>query len=54
MPTLLIIILVVLILGGGGWYGRGAGWGPAYYGGSGVGLILLLFVLWLLFGRGWL
>ena len=51
--TLILLIIVILILFGGGgfYYGRGAGWGPAHYGG-GLGLILLVVVLFLLFGGG--
>jgi hypothetical protein len=48
--TLVIVLLVLLLLfgGGGGYYGRRAGWRGPQYGGSLLGLILLiLLVLWL-------
>jgi uncharacterized protein DUF3309 len=49
--TTLVIVLLVLVLlfgGGSGYYGRRAGWRGPHYGGSLLGLILLiLLVLWL-------
>ena len=56
--TTLVIVLLVLVLlfgGGSGYYGRRAGWRGPHYGGSLLGLILLiLLVLWLTgnLGRG--
>jgi len=49
--TLLLIILVIIFLGGGGWsYSRYPASGP--YLGGGVGLVLVIFVLWILFSGG--
>jgi hypothetical protein len=49
--TTLVIVLLVLVLlfgGGSGYYGRRARWRGPHYGGSLLGLILLiLLVLWL-------
>ncbi len=59
--TLILIILIILAFGGfghsgyqRGWYGRD----PYYerppsagFGGGGLGLILLLVILWLIFGH---
>lgn len=48
--AILLIIVLVLLLGGGGsyYYGRNAGWGTSHYGGSLVGLVLvILLILWL-------
>ncbi len=47
---IILIIVLVLLFGGGGsyYYGRNAGWGTPHYGGSLVGLVLVvLVVLWL-------
>jgi len=46
--TVILIVLVVLILVGGPYYGGQQGWGPGPYGG--IGLVVLLIVLYLLFG----
>ena len=52
---LIVLILLVLLLGGGwgyGTWGGNAAWGPAYGNTSGViGLVLLIAVLFLLFGH---
>ena len=43
MGLILLIIVLFLVFGGGlGYYGHGAGWGPAYFGGGGIGLLVLL------------
>ena len=49
MIILLIVLLVLLFGGGGGYdYGRGANWGAPQYGGSLLGLVvIILLVLWL-------
>jgi hypothetical protein len=47
---ILLIVLLVLLFGGGGsyYYGRGANWGAPQYGGSLLGLVvIILLVLWL-------
>jgi hypothetical protein len=49
MSPLLLILIVVLLFGGfGGWGYYGGFGGPAYYGG-GLGLVVLIVVLFLLF-----
>ena len=45
-PILLILILLLVFGGGGGWYYGGPGWG------GGIGLVLLIVILFVLFGRG--
>ena len=51
MSTLLILLVLVVLLGGGGWsYSRYPGSGP--YLGGGIGLVILLVVLWLVFSGG--
>jgi len=52
---ILIVVVLLVVFGGGGsyYYGSSAGWGPSHYGGIGiVGLLLIVFVVWLLLGRG--
>ncbi|MCW6510068.1 DUF3309 family protein [Lichenifustis flavocetrariae] len=49
MTLLLIIVILVLLFGGGGYYGHRAG----YYGTGGIGIggiVLILIIVWLLFG----
>jgi len=49
--TLLLIILVIIFLGGSGWgYSRYPGSGP--YLGGGLGIVVLVIVLWLIFSGG--
>jgi len=49
--TLLLIVLILLIVGGGGWgYSRYPSSGP--YLGGGLGLVVLVVVLWLIFSGG--
>lgn len=51
---LILLILVILLFGSfGGWYfGQPTQWGPTYGYGGGLGFIVLLIVLLILFGRG--
>lgn len=53
MPILLIIIVVFLLFGGG--YGYNAGWHSSYpgtyWGGSSIGLIVVVLVVLFLMGR---
>lgn len=53
MYLLIVIILVILLLGGGGWYGSRCDWHgyPNAYvgGGSLLGLLLLILLVWLIF-----
>ena len=44
-----IVIILLLLFGGGGYY---MGPGLGYYGGGGLSLVLLLVILYLVFGRG--
>jgi hypothetical protein len=44
-----LLAFLVLGMGGIGWNGYNTGWGPAHYGGSGIGFILLIVVVVLLF-----
>ena len=45
-----IAIVIILLGGGGAFYGRGAGWGGAHYGGL-LGLILLILLVLFLTGN---
>jgi uncharacterized protein DUF3309 len=49
LGTLLIIVLVLLVLGALPTWPYSSGWG--YYPSGGLGLILLIIVIMLLFGR---
>ncbi len=50
MHVLLVVLVIILIVGALPRWGYSSGWG---YGPSGVGgLILVILVLWLLFGGG--
>jgi hypothetical protein len=46
--TILLIVLIVILLGGGQFYGGGAYRGYSF---GGVGLLVLILVLFILFGR---
>jgi hypothetical protein len=49
LGILILVFVLVLLFGGGGYYGSTVGWRPAYYGGFGLGsLLLVLLVLYLL------
>ena len=51
MTLILIVLILVLCVGGGGWgYSRYPSSGP--YLGGGVGLVLLIVVLWAVLGGG--
>lgn len=53
MGTILLIILIVLLLGGlPAWGPHPAGWhGYGYYPSGGIGMVLLIVLLLVLFGR---
>ena len=49
MTLLLIVLILVVVFGGGGWsYSRYPGSGP--YLGGGLGLVLLILLIWFLMG----
>jgi hypothetical protein len=51
MLGLIVFIILIIFLFGGGFYGHRAGYAGYGYGGFGIGgLLLLILVLWLLFG----
>ncbi len=50
LTTIVVIVVVLLLLGGGGYGYRSGAYGGNVFGG-GVGLIALIVVLILLFGR---
>jgi len=51
MELIIVVVLIILVFGGG-FYGHRT-WGPTGGYGIGIGgLVLLLVVLWLLFGHG--
>lgn len=52
MTLLLLFVLVLLVVGGGGYwyYGRGTA-APGYAPGSLIGILIVVFVLWLLFSH---
>ena len=52
MSPLLIILILFLVLGGGGWGWANSGFAGGPYLGGGIGLVLLIVVLFFLFGRG--
>jgi hypothetical protein len=49
--ALLIIILIIALLGGFRDWGRGPFYGTGYYGGGGLGLVLLVVLLLILTNR---
>jgi len=50
--ALLLIILVIALLGGfRDWGGRGPFYGTGYYGGGGLGLVVLVLIILLVAGR---
>ena len=50
--ALLLIILVIALLGGfRDWGGRGPFYGTGYYGGGGLGLVVLVLIVLLVAGR---
>jgi uncharacterized membrane protein len=53
LALILIVLLIVVVLGGGYGYrsGRYVGWPGGYYGPSLVGLVLVVLLILLLFGR---
>ncbi len=50
VEMLLVLLIVLLLVVGGGGYALGPGLG--YYGGGGLDLVILLVILFLVFGRG--
>ena len=51
LGTILIILLVIALLGGFTGIGNGPFYGGGYYAGGGIGLVLLIVVLLVAFGR---
>ena len=52
ITALLLIILVIALLGGfRDWGGRGPFYGTGYYGGGGLGLVVLVLIILLVTGR---
>jgi Protein of unknown function (DUF3309) len=51
LGTILLIILVIALLGGFRDWGRGPFYGTGYYGGGGLGLVLLIVLLLVATGR---
>jgi hypothetical protein len=50
--ALLLIILIIALLGGfRDWGGRGPFYGTGYYGGGGLGLVVLVLIILLVAGR---
>jgi hypothetical protein len=49
--TILIIILIIALLGGFSGLGGGPFYGTGYYGGAGLGLVLIIVVLLVVFRR---
>lgn len=49
MPLILLLVVLLLVVGGGGYY---MGPGVGYYGGGTVDILLGLFLVYLIFGRG--
>jgi hypothetical protein len=49
--TIILIILVIALLGGFSGIGGGPFYGTGYYGGSGLGLVVIILVVLLLLGR---
>ena len=51
LGTILLIILIVALLGGFRDWGRGPFYGTGFYGGGGIGVLLLVVVFLLAMGR---
>ena len=52
ITALLLIIVVIALLGGfRDWGGRGPFYGTGYYGGGGLGLVVLVLIILLVTGR---
>jgi hypothetical protein len=49
--TIILIILVIALLGGFSGIGGGPFYGTGYYGGSGLGLVVLILLVLLLLGK---
>jgi hypothetical protein len=50
LRTILLILVVLMILGSLPLYPYSSGWG--YYPSGGLGLILIILIVWVLFDRG--
>lgn len=52
LMTILVILLVLALIGGGTFpTARGPYWGSGYWGGGGIGLILIVILVLMLAGR---
>lgn len=51
MGLVLLILLVLLLCGGLGNIGGGPFYGTGYYGGGGIGLVLVIVLIFVLLGR---
>ena len=51
LGTILIIILVIALLGGFSGIGGGPFYGTGYYGGGGLGLVLVILVILVVLGK---
>jgi uncharacterized membrane protein YedE/YeeE len=51
LGTILLIILIIALLGGIRDWGRGPFYGTGYYGGGGLGLVLVIVLIQVLTGR---
>ena len=51
LGTIILIILVIALVGGFSGIGGGPFYGTGYYGGSGLGLIVVVLLVLLLLGR---
>ena len=49
--TILLIILVIALLGGFSGLGGGPFYGTGYYGGGGIGLVLVIVLIHVLLGK---
>jgi len=49
--TILLIILVIALLGGFSGIGEGPFYGTGYYGGGGLGLVVVIFLVLVVLGR---
>lgn len=47
---ILLIVVLILLFGGFSWYGQRNDWGYGRSYGGGLGLILLILLMWWLFG----